>query len=282
MERVIRRGHRATQGSTWAACYPLRILDRMTKHREFLPRELAEALESFHAEGFCVVTGVLSNAQCAALQGILVETQSRADRGEGEERWFADETAWQFDASLRRIVRKVPKPFDTHPVFREIFSSDPVLDLVEAFVGPQIYIHSSKMLYKPARVGLAKPMHQDLAYWQDMLAQQVTLWCAIDAVTADNGCMELVPGAHRKGLRPHVQLEDWQIDPVDVPERPLVVEMAAGDVLFLHPLVPHASRPNRSDGGRLAAIVNYYSEPSLPGCGASYGSETPLRCRAQN
>lgn len=229
--------------------------------------------------GFCVVTGVLSQADCSELKAILGETQSRADRGEGDARWFSDDTAWEGGCSAARIVRKVPRPFQEDERFRAIFSRETVLDLVEAFIGPEIYLHSSKMIYKPPHIGRPKPMHQDLAYWDEMQAPQVTLWCSVDPATAENGCVELLPGRHKAGLMQHVQLDDWQISPDAISETPVEVEMDAGDMLFLHPLTPHASRANASDRGRLAAVVNFYSEPARPEDGVRYGSKVPIRSR---
>lgn len=246
----------------------------------FPPDRLEDAAAAYEELGYCVIVGVLKPADCAVLRSLLDETQARADRGEGEAHWFADETAWESGAATR-VVRKVPKPFQSDARFRAIFGRDDVLDLVEAFAGPEIYLHSSKMLYKPPRVGRPKPMHQDLAYWDEMQARQVTLWCPADRATAENGCLELLPRVHKAGLIPHEDLDDWQIAPGSLADqRPVVVEMAAGDMLFLHPLTPHASRANVSDEGRLAAVINFYSEQVRPGDGARYGSITPIRSQA--
>ncbi|MFV3077178.1 phytanoyl-CoA dioxygenase family protein [Niveispirillum fermenti] len=234
----------------------------------------------FRENGYCVVPGLLDPAQCEALRLLLTQAQAKADRGEGEERWRQDGTAWEpaDGDGAARIVRRVPAPFEHSAVFRSIFGGDRVLDLVERFIGPRIYLHSSKMLYKPPFQGRRKPFHQDLAYWPDMTGAQVTIWCPIDPATAGNGCMEVVPGSHSRGMLEHHELEDWQIEDGRIdPQSVRVIEMAAGDALFLDVLTIHASRPNRSDRGRLAAIVNYIAAPRAAGQHSRYGTTTPLR-----
>ena len=240
---------------------------------------LDEAVAAYRALGYCVISDMVSQEECDVMYSLLAETQAQADRGEGDARWLADATAWDCDAAGRRIVRRVPKPFQREERFRAIFGRSAVLDLVEAFVGPEIYLHSSKMIYKPPRVGREKPMHQDLAYWPELAAAQVTLWCPAGPASADNGCIELLPGEHGSEVLLHADLDDWQIVPELVKDKhSVVVEMAAGELLFLHPRIPHASRANVSDEGRLAAVVNFYSQ-AVSSDGHPYGSAIPLRSR---
>ena len=45
-------------------------------------------------------------------------------------------------------------------------------------------------------------MHQDYSYWQDYSPQLTTALIYIDRATEENGCLEVVPGWHKKGLLP--------------------------------------------------------------------------------
>lgn len=245
----------------------------------FNAADAARALDAYEALGFCIVSGLVTPVDCERMHAIYADYQARAGRGQGNECWLADDTAWDRSADAAPILRKVGKPFQTEAAFRDIFARSALLDVVELFVGPDIYLHSSKMIYKSAATGRPKPMHQDLAYWETMTARQVTLWCPADPARADNGCLELWPGLHRAGLIEHQQIEDWQIPPGRLTAEPMVVEMDPGEALFLHPLTPHASRPNVSQSGRLAAVINYYSEPKRADGTEKYGSYRPIRTR---
>lgn len=74
-----------------------------------------------------------------------------------------------------------------------------VLDVVEAFLGPNIVLWSSHFIAKPAGVGLPVPWHTDGAYWGNRLVPMnvLTIWLAVDASTVGNGCMRVIPGSHR-------------------------------------------------------------------------------------
>ena len=246
---------------------------------------LTEAtLAFFRDNGYCLVPGVVPAKACRAVRALFAEAQELAARGGGGNAWRNDATAWERlpGGTSARMVRKVPAPFDRSAEFRAIFGGDRILDLVEQIIGPEIYLHSSKLIYKPPGIGRRKPFHQDLAYWDDMTAPQVTLWCPIDPATAENGCLEIVPRSHHQGLIEHEDLDDWQIEESRfAPGVAQAVEMAPGDLLFLDVLTVHASRANRSKQGRLAAIVNYYSAPKAADQRSKYGSSQPLRGRRQ-
>lgn len=231
--------------------------------------------QQFQDDGYCIVPGLLDASEIAA---VAEHYWVAAQTPDVEAQVAGDDTVWDNDSQARQVLRKAPKPFDNAPRFREIFSSTKVLDRVEDVIGPRIYLHSSKLVFKPANAGRRKPMHQDLAYWDGMSARQVTLWCAIDRATPENGGLELLVGSHKRGLVRHEDLDDFQVreDELDLSDvrRPV---MEAGDMLFLDVLTLHASSQNVSDVDRLAAVVNYYSEPKTAGQHSKYGSTTALR-----
>ncbi|MCC5669481.1 phytanoyl-CoA dioxygenase family protein [Nostoc sp. CHAB 5784] len=238
-------------------------------------------LATYQNDGFCVVASLLSVDALAAVYSLLDEAKSLVARGEVSKSWQTDMTAWERDLTCDSlIVRKVPAPFEHSEQFRSIFSSPVILDRVEQLIGSEIFLHSSKLIFKPPQIGRRKPLHQDLAYWDDMQAPQITVWCAIDSATPENGCLEVIPRSHKKGLIPHADLEDWQINEHTLEDKAVCIPMNAGDVMFLDVLTIHASLANRSNCGRLAAIVNYYSEPRRSDQRSKYGSETPLRTRS--
>ncbi|WP_051872183.1 phytanoyl-CoA dioxygenase family protein [Streptomyces sclerotialus] len=230
--------------------------------------------ENFERDGYCIVPSFLSPDDLTHVRNYY----ERAAEAQSSSRPAQDATAWDRDGSSANVLRKAPAPLDNDPECRRIFTSPRVLDHVEDLIGPNIYLHSSKLLFKPARTGRRKPMHQDLAYWDDMTARQVTLWCAIDRVTAESGGMELIPGSHNRQLQQHEELDDWQLreDALDL-SQVHVPEMEPGDALFLDVLTIHASGQNRSDHDRLAAVVNYYSRPKSAAQKSRYGSTEPLR-----
>jgi hypothetical protein len=81
----------------------------------------------------------------------------------------------------------------------------------------------------------------------DLLARMLTIRIHLDAMTVNNGPLRVVPGSHAPGLpagRPAVALH-----------------CAAGDVLFMRPLLLHASGHSAANAGH-RRIVHFECAPS--------------------
>ena len=238
-------------------------------------------LEAFNRDGYIILKGLLCPKEIERIKSCRDRAEARA----GEEGGSFMEGVAHFDleplggdeSSGEFALRKVQEAYQVDEDFRHVTASDKILDVVEDLIGPDIYYFSSKLMCKPAQGGRRKPWHQDYAYWEGMNTKQVTVWSAIDHATTENGCMQLIPGSHRRGLIPHHQLEDYMIDEAGIEnENILTAEMDAGDVLFFNVLTLHASGPNHSHAPRLSAIIDFDSKPK-PRKELPFGSETPLR-----
>ena len=241
------------------------------------PRQLSDAaLADYCRDGFLLCRGLLDAADLACLQQVYQRAEARVQAAGGS--IHDGQILYQLEctAGERQRLRKVQEIFRVDPDFRRIFGGDRVLDVVADLIGEPIYYHSSKLMCKPALGGRRKPWHQDWAYWSDMDPRQVTVWTAIDPATRANGCMQVLPGSHLDGVLPHHQAEDFMIDEAGLDHgRIRFVEMEPGDVLFFHVLLLHASDPNDSPDARLAAIVDYETQPRPPG--HHFGSDEALR-----
>ena len=236
-----------------------------------------EQADSYEENGHLILPGLLTSSQIATIKAIHAHATTVASPPEYSP-LPVDDWDWNLNIDSQPALRKVSAPFDKFPEFRAIFTCSAVLDAVADLIGPDIYFHSSKLMCKPPLIGRRKPWHQDLAYWVDIDSRQVTLWCAIDAADRDNGCVQLIPGSHRRGLIQHEQIDDWQVREDNIPNDPVIyAEMQPGDVLFLHPLILHSSDPNHSAKPRVAALVNYTSTPRKADQKSPYGSDAPLR-----
>jgi hypothetical protein len=101
-------------------------------------------------------------------------------------------------------------------------------------------------------------LHADWSIQDETRHQALTLWFPLQDVDADNGCMHVIPGSHRKVQR---------IRGVGIPEpyrayRSLVsfrdlhpLPMKVGEVLCYHNALLHASPPNTTALPRLACLV---------------------------
>jgi len=129
-------------------------------------------------------------------------------------------------------------------------------------------------LTKDPRSGGELRWHQDYAYWPLGQPNAVTIWIALDDVTADNGAVRMASGSQVLGERlPAVfgtgatyfrDRRPAAVRPIGEPEdeglRVDVMELSAGEATMHHALTWHASGPNVTDRPRRAAVARYVAE----------------------
>src|SRR2546422_4971306 len=78
-----------------------------------------------------------------------------------------------------------------------------ILDAVEDLIGPDILVYTSTWFIKEPDSTAIAAWHQDATYFGLRPYVHVTAWLALTDATAENGCMEFLPGSHRLGQLPH-------------------------------------------------------------------------------
>ncbi|TQQ83269.1 phytanoyl-CoA dioxygenase family protein [Halonotius terrestris] len=151
-------------------------------------------------------------------------------------------------------------------VFGEIANHETITAVAEQLLGEHLKLLRSAAMFKPPSVGSEKGLHQDAAYYPIQPRDHLTVWIALDDATPENGCMTVIPGAHKDGMLNHEADEyetDIVINDTDYSEDDLVeLPMEAGDALFTHCLVPHYTAPNTTEDWRRALIMSYMDSRS--------------------
>lgn len=157
-------------------------------------------------------------------------------------------------------------PHFAYPQLFDWLLSDEVLDVVEAFIGPDIALWSSHFISKPPDEGLIVPWHEDSAYWGRRLhpMEVVTVWLGIDDSTVENGCMRVIPGTHRNGYseyepvdgKTHVFGTQILADQFD-DAAAVHLEIAAGECHLHDARIIHGSAGNRSGKRRCGYTMRY-------------------------
>lgn len=152
------------------------------------------------------------------------------------------------------------------PFWVRLISDDRLLDVAQAFIGPDIALFASHYIAKPPHTGQAVLWHQDGAFWPLDPMRVVTLWLAADEVNHENGCMRVIPGSqHRKleGVRDRKDVvnvlgAEIDVDPSAIDESQAVdIELHPGDVEVHHPNIIHGSHANTSDRWRRGLTIRY-------------------------
>lgn len=165
-------------------------------------------------------------------------------------------------------ARKVWNLYGNVPLVTQLIHDERILSLVTGILGDEVWFFADKALLKPPYIGVEKPWHQDIPYFPFEPKEpylHVAMWMALDDATAENGCMQYIPGSHLWGNLTtettwtqsvaHLSVDESRIDP----SQAVMVEAKAGDVVLHDGMVLHYSAPNRSPHPRWAFVLDFIS-----------------------
>lgn len=247
------------------------------------------------AEGYVVRERALDEddlgrvrAACEALVARLVA------RDPGTPKIPAGSYCFQVDPGLCTIVKWEPdrqgvvqgvEPFaHFDPALRD-FGLDPrfVEPMCDLLGTAAVELFTEKLNVKRARVGGPIVLHQDYPYWvaNSVDAGEIaTAVLFLDDATRRNGCLEVLPGSHRDGVRTGKGGADFgkfEMPPTSVPDEALVaLEVPAGTIVFFGSLLVHRSAPNHSGGDRRTLLYSYQPagrDPSVVSLAALLGKK---------
>jgi phytanoyl-CoA hydroxylase len=161
--------------------------------------------------------------------------------------------------ALRDKVRKITVPNNYDDRIKALCFHPDLISAVTRIIGEEPFMFQDMALVKPPHVGSEKPWHQDNAYF-NIPPETIVVgaWVAVDEATAENGCIHILPGSHRRGPRLHFRVRDWQICDTDMDVADEVaVPLKAGGVLLFHGLMNHGTPDNHSDYRRRALQFHF-------------------------
>lgn len=138
--------------------------------------------------------------------------------------------------------------------------------------GARVAAFRAMFMNKPSEQGTPLAWHQDR--WTDLDRDPlVTIWIALDPATIANGCVQVIPGSHRKVVNPEDSagfLRPDQIAALLATHKPVFLEVPAGEALLLHNWTLHSSDVNRTPIPRRAFSVCYMDAATQSKSGAKF------------
>ena len=225
-----------------------------------------QQLESYDRYGYIVVEDLVPQEQVENLRRRL-QDYTHGDRPRGNIRMQVEPRVTRGDLKVDRPgdgIRKVDGLVEEDDLFQQLGLNHTILGIIEQILGPDLKMFRNALMVKPARVGSQKGMHQDSPYWPIEPMALSSCWFALDDATEENGCMGVLPGWHKKGPLPHVQVtDDFVIDDKYYDFNQMVMApVRAGGGLIFQSLTPHFTAPNQSDKPRRAIALSYMSSKS--------------------
>lgn len=215
-----------------------------------------QEIEAYQRDGFLIVRGAVKGESLRKLERELDRMLNDVENGTLRGNHLMEND---------RKARVVFGPYDHSPVLRELVSRAEMIERAKAMLGGAIHLHHTKLMCKPALEGSAQPWHQDYYYWPGKKANQVAVFVCIDPSTIENGCLRVIPGSHRGGLREHHKefneksgerhfVCDVSKEELD---RQVLFIGEPGDLVFFGSLTVHGSEGNNSAIPRRAVIFEY-------------------------
>ncbi len=155
----------------------------------------------------------------------------------------------------RRLINRIENFAPYHDGFRALFETAALAGRVGELLGEPAVLFKDKINFKMAGGDGFTPHQDQQAGWSTYAPLFVTALVAIDPATTANGCLELAPGHHRRGLigrewTPLSEAETAGMTFVPCPAAP-------GDAVFFDSYVPHRSGPNLTGEPRRVLYVTY-------------------------
>jgi len=220
-----------------------------------------EQVAFYHEQGYLAGVRILTDDQVAKLRTELAAFFD--PQHAGRELWYEYHTneSSQPDTVLFHALGA----WRIRPGFHDLLWHPAFTVPASQLLGGAVRFWHDQLFCKPARHGGVVAWHQDYSYWtRTKPLAHLTCWIGLDDSTLANGCVHYVPGSHRWDLLPITGLAGNMdaIREVLSPEqweqfnKPVAIELKAGECSFHHPLMVHGSFENRTDRPRRATVIN--------------------------
>ncbi len=237
-----------------------------------------QILEDYERDGVVLVRQLLTADEVAAVRAEL-------------ERYIRDDLAAQpVDARTfekdEKTVRNLWRLEKYNEWFRHLGERADIRSLVAPLVHGEPVLVGVETFSKPARIGSGVPYHQDNAYFCQTPPDMLTVWIAIDAVTAANGPVFFVKGSHKDCMQPTKPsgVRGNSIGMAEPSHVPLSEQfcglLAPGDATIHQCETIHHSAPNTTDHSRLGLLLVYrgshtQTDPTLKAAYSAAAALTP-------
>ncbi len=190
----------------------------------------ASEVEQFHENGFlCPFTAVSEEEMATIRDRLDAEVLTTPGPSNGS------------STSMRHLDCRLVYDLVTRPE---------IVGRVRGIIGPNLLLWACTFWLKEPG-GKEIPWHQDMNYWPIEPIINITAWIAIDEVTKENACLQVIPGSHRSVV-PHVKAAggkwfDEEADPACFDaSKAMNLTLIPGQFVLFNERTLHHSEPNTS------------------------------------
>ena len=214
---------------------------------------------NFETNGYVTLKGFMSPIEAKKIKKNLFLFLKKKIKKKSKKR----EMHFANNSKLINSVHNLKWPF-----IKKFKKNKRIVKIAENLLEGKIKSFGAEVFAKPAKVGMAVPIHQDNFYWNVNNSKGLTVWLALDKASKKNGAIFYFKKSHKKGLFGHEssfapgssqKLKNMKILKKFKKVTPI---LNTGDVLIHHCLVVHGSERNKSNKDRAGLTLRYIGNSS--------------------
>lgn len=206
-----------------------------------------QQIADFARDGYVVVTGAFDAEDAATIERWTADVAALPE--EIGKHWVFHETS---SADGSDLINRIEYIRRFHAGFAEL--TEVLAAPAAQLFGEDVVLFKEKINFKMPGGGGFEPHQDSQAGWEDYATNFVNVMVCIDAATEENGCIELAPRQHRRGLlrgmEPLTEDDTREMEFIKYPTRP-------GDIALFDAYTPHRSAPNPTNVSRRMYFATY-------------------------
>lgn len=149
------------------------------------------------------------------------------------------------------------------PGLKKYQKNKEIIQIIKLLLKENIKNFGAEVFAKPAKFGMAVPIHQDNYYWNIKNSKGLTVWIALDKSSNKNGAIFYFKKTHKIGLLKHepsyIPGSSQKIIKLKTLKKykKITPSLDPGDILIHHCLVVHGSNKNLSNKSRTGLTMRY-------------------------
>ena len=174
-------------------------------------------------------------------------------------------------ASNKKQVKEINSFHKMHDLswVRKFSKQKKILILIKKFLNSSPELRASELFFKPKKIGLPAPDHQDNFYWKVKNNNALTIWISLSTSDCNNGGVHYYNGSHKYGILRH-EPSYAKGSSQKVYNRKFLKKfkkctpkLNKGDILVHHALVVHGSKKNLSNRSRKGWTLQFKDKNSV-------------------
>lgn len=226
-----------------------------------------EIQKQYNEQGFVIFRRLLSLSELQSLQDETdkaVDAKAQPILFEQESPVACQAVPELYKDEHGKVFRRLNRVIDRGGAFSQV-ACGPLAHAARQIISSPIFVclnrHNMVMLkapFNPAPV----LWHQDAAVWNEGTYEHVSAIVALDDFLPRNGCLEVMPGSHKRGSiglgweENTEQIKQQCAD--EIAKDAVKVDLKAGDAVLFHGLLLHGSAGNNSAHTRRSLTIAFF------------------------